>query len=114
MTQQTKQHRRSKKPLKTKTPKGVASSRLVGRLRRIVTENGKWPYGSTTRVLDVVEGVFESHRRMCDNLQAVVQQYRLGLGGEMIDQVVCNKLRELLGSPNELALPTASATPPQP
>ena len=100
MTQQTKQQRRSKKPSKTKTPKGVASSRLVGRLRRIVTENGKWPYGSTTRVLDVVEGVFESHRRMCDNLQAVVQQYHLGLGGENIDQVVCDKLRELLRSPN--------------
>lgn len=73
-----------------------SSSAVVRRLRRIVTKNGKFPYGSATRCLDVVEHVFSVHRRMCNNLQAVVQEYHLGLGGEPIDEIVCAELKRLL------------------
>jgi formylmethanofuran:tetrahydromethanopterin formyltransferase len=67
-------------------------SRVVNRLKRIVTENGKFPYGSASRCLDVVEHLLESHRRMCINLQECVQRHKIGLGGEYIDEVVIRAL----------------------
>lgn len=88
---------KNKKSSARRTAKGVGSGRLVRRLKRIVTENGKFPYGTPTRCLDVVEHVFGAHRRMCDNLQTCVQKHELGLGGEPVDEIVCAKVDELLG-----------------
>jgi hypothetical protein len=74
-----------------------SSGRLVRRLMKIVTENGKFAYGTPTRCLDVVEHVFAAYRRMAENLQACVQKHNLGLGGEHVDEIVCAKVEELLG-----------------
>lgn len=69
---------------------------VVDRLIELVTEQGKFAYGSVSRCLEVVEGVFNKFRRTCDNLHSVSQEFGLGLGGENVDEVVCDKLRELL------------------
>lgn len=78
----------------TKTKK---TNRIVRRLVKIVTEEGKFACGTPTRCLDVVEHVFAAHRRMADNLQTCVQKHELGLGGEAVDEIVCDKVEELLG-----------------
>lgn len=99
-----KSQSKNKKSPARRTAKGVGSGRLVRRLKRIVTEGGKFPYGSATRCLDVVEHVFGAHRRMCDNLQTCVQKHKLGLGGEPVDEIVCAKVEELLnGNPAPMA-----------
>ena len=41
-----------------------------------------------------VEAMRERYAEMCDRLQAVVQEYRLGLGGEQVDEIVVDALRE--------------------
>lgn len=74
----------------------VGSGALLGRLKRIVTENGKFAYGTPARCLDVVEHVFAAHRRMCDNLQTCVQKHELGLGGEPVDEIVVAALETRL------------------
>ena len=94
----------TKKSTAGRTAKAVVCNRLVRRLKRIVTENGKFQYGSATRCLDVVEHVFAAHRRMSDNLQSCVQKHELGLGGEPVDEIVCAKVAELLsGNPEPMA-----------
>lgn len=89
--------------------RGVGSGRLVRRLKRIVTEDGKFAYGSATRCLDVVEHVFASHRRMCNTLQACVQKHSLGLGGEPVDEIVVAALEKFMRFPppvdNEFVAP---------
>ena len=89
---------KNKKSSARRTAKGVGSGRLVRRLKRIVTEDGKFAYGTLTRCLDVVEHVFGAHRRMCDNLQTCVQKHEIGEGGMPVDEIVTAKLDELLAS----------------
>lgn len=100
---------KNKKSSARRTAKGVGSGRLVRRLKRIVTEDGKFAYGSATRCLDVVEHVFASHRRMCNTLQACVQKHNLGLGGEPVDEIVVAALEKFLRFPppvdNEFVAP---------
>jgi hypothetical protein len=104
-----KTHSKNKKSSARRTAKGVGSGRLVRRLKRIVTENGKFPYGSTTRCLDVVEHVFAAHRRMANNLQVCVQKHNLGLGGEPVDEIVIAALEKFMRFPppvdNEFVAP---------
>lgn len=88
---------KNKKSSARRTAKGVGSGRLVRRLKRIVTEDGKFAYGTPSRCLDVVEHVFDSHRRMCSNLQTLVQKHNLGDAGMPVDEIVCDKVEELLG-----------------
>jgi len=101
---------RSEKPLpKNRPSKRVGSGTLVRRLERIVTENGKFPYRTTTRQLDVVEHVFASYRRMCDNLQTCVQKHNLGDAGTPVDEIVVAALEKYLRFPppvdNEFVAP---------
>ena len=94
-------------PMKTKSKKtiekgrvsAVGSGRLVRRLMKLVTEDGKFAYGTPTRCLDVVEHVFASHRRMCDNLQTLVQKHNLGDAGLPVDEIVCAELAKYLRFP---------------
>lgn len=65
---------------------------LLARLTKIVTEDGKFPYATPERVLDVAEHVFESYRRVTCNLQECVQKHGLGEGGERVDEIVCREL----------------------
>lgn len=74
----------------------MSASVALDRLIDLVTDHGKFAYGSVSRCLEVVEAVFRDFRRTCDNLHRVSQDFSLGLGGENVDEVVCNKLRELL------------------
>lgn len=101
--------KKTQKSTASRTDKAVVCNRLVRRLKRIVTENGKFPYGSATRCLDVVEHVFAAHRRMCDNLQGCVQKHNLGLGGEPVDEIVVAALEKFLRFPppvdNEFVAP---------
>ncbi len=101
---------RAEKPLpKNRPSKRVGSGTLVRRLERIVTENGKFPYRTTTRQLDVVEHVFASYRRMCDTLQTCVQKHSLGLGGDHVDEIVVAALEKYMRFPppvdNEFVAP---------
>ena len=102
-------HSKTKKTHDQRPVRAVGSGRLVRRLKRIVTENGKFPYGSATRCLDVVEHVFGAHRRMCDNLQGCVQKHSLGLGGEPVDEIVVAALEKFMRFPppvdNEFVAP---------
>lgn len=102
-------HSKTKKTHDQRPVRAVGSGRLVRRLKRIVTENGKFQYGSATRCLDVVEHVFAAHRRMCDNLQGCVQKHNLGLGGEPVDEIVVAALEKFLRFPppvdNEFVAP---------
>lgn len=76
---------------------------------KIVTEDGKFAYGTPSRVLDVVEHVFAAHRRMSDNLQVCVQKHNLGLGGEPVDEIVVAALEKFMRFPppvdNEFVAP---------
>lgn len=105
ITPEMKTKKRNRKPASRR----VGSGPLVRRLKRIVTENGKFPYGSATRCLDVVEHVFAAHRRMADNLQACVQKHNLGLGGEPVDEIVVAALEKFMRFPppvdNEFVAP---------
>lgn len=65
------------------------------RVRAIVTANGKFGYDDDN-IVDLVEFVFESHNRICTNLQECVQRHKLGLGGEYVDKVVIRELDRLL------------------
>ena len=111
---------------KSRTKAGRTASlrcgRLVRRLMKLVTEDGKFAYGTPTRCLDVVEHVFAAHRRMCDNLQTCVQKHNLGLGGEPVDEIVIAALEKFMRFPppvdNEFVAPgcekfgTPSGGPP--
>ena len=84
--------------MKTKskrTVRRVGSGRLVLRLFRIVTEGGKFPYKTQTRCLDVVEHVFDGYRRMCTNLQNLVQKHDIGDPGVPVDEIVCEEMTRL-------------------
>lgn len=76
-----------------------SSGRLVRRLMKLVTEDGKFAYGTPTRCLDVVEHVFAAHRRMCDNLQTLVQKHNLGDAGMPVDEIVCAELAKYMRFP---------------
>lgn len=106
--------------MKTKLPKtkkrkpagrtaSLRSGTLVRRLMKLVTEDGKFAYGTPTRCLDVVEHVFASHRRMCDNLQTCVQKHNLGSAGAPVDEIVVAALEKYLRFPppvdNEFVAP---------
>lgn len=99
----------TKKSTASRTDKAVVCNRLVRRLMKIVTEDGKFAYGTPTRCLDVVEHVFAAHRRMCDNLQTCVQKHSLGLGGEPVDEIVVAALEKFMRFPppvdNEFVAP---------
>lgn len=45
----------------------------------------------------VVQYLEESHRNICFRLQQCTHVHRLGLGGENVANLVCDKLDELLG-----------------
>lgn len=93
----------------------VGSGRLVRRLQRIVTENGRFPYGSVTRCLDVVEHVFAAHRRMSNTLQVCCQKHDFdtllnkGTAGLPVDEIVVEALEKFLRFPppvdNEFVAP---------
>lgn len=97
-------HSKTKKTPAQRRASGVGSGRLVRRLKRIVTEGGKFAYGTPSRCLDVVEHVFDSHRRMCSNLQTLVQKHNLGDAGMPVDEIVCAELASRL---NESPAPMA-------
>ena len=90
------QLKKTKKSTASRTAKAVVCNRLVRRLMKIVTEDGKFAYGTATRCLDVVEHVFDSHRRMCNNLQTLVQKHSLGDAGMPVDEIVCTELESRL------------------
>ena len=76
---------------------------------KIVTENGKFAYGTPSLALDVVEHVFAAHRRMSNNLQACVQSHNLGSAGEPVDEIVVAALERYMRFPppvdNEFVAP---------
>lgn len=82
---------------------------IIKRLLKIVSEDGKFAYGTPTRCLDVVEHVFASHRRMCNRLQEVVQKHNLGDAGMPVDEIVCAQLEKFMLFPppidNEFVAP---------
>ncbi len=92
-----------------KTMKHKPQSRTIDRLMKIVTENGKFAYGTPSRALDVVEHVFAAHRRMSNNLQTLVQKHNLGDAGMPVDEIVCAELAKFLRFPppvdNEFVAP---------
>lgn len=92
-------HSKTKKTHDQRPVRAVGSGRLVRRLMKIVTEDGKFAYGTPTRCLDVVEHVFGAHRRMCDNLQTLVQKHNLGEAGMPVDEIVCAALAKYLSFP---------------
>lgn len=88
---------RAEKPLpKNRPSKRVGSGNLVRRLESIVTENGKFNYGTPERCLDVAEHVFATHRRMCSVLQECCQKHRIGLAGEHVDEAVVAQVEKML------------------
>ncbi len=47
------------------------------------------------RAVEMVKWLDENHRKICAGLQECVQKYHLGLGGEMIDELVIKELHRL-------------------
>jgi len=47
------------------------------------------------RVIDNVKLLDEIHREMCERLHECCQKYKLGLGGERIDRLVCEEIDRL-------------------
>ena len=82
---------------------------------KIVTEDGKFAYGTATRCLDVVEHVFHAHRRMCCTLQTCCQKHDFdtllgkGTAGLPVDEIVVEALEKFLRFPppvdNEFVAP---------
>ena len=108
-------HSKNQKTPAQRRASGVGSGRLVRRLKRIVTEDGKFAYGSATRCLDVVEHVFAAHRRMADRLQVCCQKHDFdtllgkGTAGLPVDEIVVEALEKFLRFPppvdNEFVAP---------
>lgn len=66
-----------------KSPSGI-----LNRIKRLLrTDNPLW----------AVEYLEESHRQVCWRLQQCVQTHKIGMGGENVADVVCDKLDALLG-----------------
>lgn len=49
----------------------------------------------------IINHVFEGYGRMCDRMQEQCQKYRLGLGGDLVDKVICDEIDRIHGKPNK-------------
>lgn len=73
----------------------------AARWRRICKSIGRgYENAKPAHVEFIIKHVFTVYGRMCGRMQEQCQKYHLGMAGNHVDQVICDEIDRIHGTPN--------------